>query len=1138
MNLNELDKRVAEDFRINRKSIFRSSFEIFSGNDAKNIRDELSKSLEIFPYLRLACMFQEFYDYTQGTNYRACWNEYNRRLDVEEIWRKVYGTKVSPYAVKACAWIISGECRGGSSDIWRVIKACASKKSEDGADHFDPMSYANDNVPRQLSMILKDYQEDGVNGREFVSFIEAYVRKQPDTDEWLSNLVDVAKGHFPKDEDFTADCYLKWDGKGSDSADIIFGVDHLNGREFARYSVDGKISHVTISAGFKPFILPPTSARNYKVRYRGKEMTIPSSPVGVYYRYVCACNPRRNWWKKVQEDGKFPHHRDELIVCLPYDSVPHPDWKSVGIDVCNVLLESITCAGKKYILYYCKLISRPSNGVVADVCGISTQFAGESPALRLIDGWAEDISADDAVVVEKNARIEVSDVGDDVTCEWKIDGASVCGNSGAVIDIPATTTEAFEKRVEVTLRRAGRFCKKLKINLFCIPKSIADGVRSKTKLPKGWSIEDDGVSEKYIANRVIEKKGVLLAGPNNVVLPIKIKDDSLAWWYESDTQSSVITGEFKEKGLFPRISDLEGCCLCVPADMKDKELELSGKKFRVGDSREIDGVIRIELDLLFENCGNHEFRYNGVLSELVLKLGGETICEVAALPKKPVLCRHAETGELGVFLPNRTRAGSEKFIALAYSDSIVSGEVYQIPFKLMDEALKWKKGEGDHFVSLESKLREFQDKKPSGDMFVVLVNKKHFDEYSCLLCNPFFLKDGVEHQLVFVRQYTATSYTDEEVVAIKQLRSFWSEDLDSLAGTHPLKKTRFARFIDRIRYEDCLQYWKNAIGTPNLWKQAFNVMLDSGFNPLMEPAWFNQDVDALFKITNKKRVAEILLDNQDAPNDRTMIRGEGLCAALVAKFLIEKYLPLVLGEGQNNKLMNREQTILSAKSLDRLGIYGVFKAYMDERPYYHILKSVNAGKMEFCGNGGLELIERAKNGAWKRTDSRIGKLTFVGFSLNDPNSGQEKLFSGKSDDVDCDENELFASVMSSDEFSALIDSGKRMAQSLPDDWNKRLFVGSFEAFEEKRFCDMATIRTAGLIVTLQSIISTRMGTLAVDKGSGLYDLMLRIVRKLFAEKYVHGNDRPWRELMRIVVAYLGIYSYLGIDVTKIENNEI
>ena len=180
--LEKLNAEIAADFKENKCSLFRSSFERLENEVVKK---QLEESALALPYLRVACLLLDFYDYADGRNYRTLWQTHNKRADLAKTWEEVYHHAVNQYEVKSKAWILSGECHGQTSDVWRVIKACASKKSEDGADRFDPSSYVNDDVPRQLALILEDYQAGGVGGSEFVSFIEAFLRRGKDTEEWL-----------------------------------------------------------------------------------------------------------------------------------------------------------------------------------------------------------------------------------------------------------------------------------------------------------------------------------------------------------------------------------------------------------------------------------------------------------------------------------------------------------------------------------------------------------------------------------------------------------------------------------------------------------------------------------------------------------------------------------------------------------------------------------------------------------------------------------------------------------------------------------------------------------------------------------------------------------------------------------------
>lgn len=1143
--LEKLNAEIAADFKENKCSLFRSSFERLENEVVKK---QLEESALALPYLRVACLLLDFYDYADGRNYRTLWQTHNKRADLAKTWEEVYHHAVNQYEVKSKAWILSGECHGQTSDVWRVIKACASKKSEDGADRFDPSSYVNDDVPRQLALILEDYQAGGVGGSEFVSFIEAFLRRGKDTEEWLLPFVERAVQHFPSNIDFTAAAYLKWDGDSTERADLIFGVDHVRGVLSGRLSIDGVVSTVVITTGFKGFALPQTSMDSYEASFMGVTERISSSPVGVYYRYQLGVGARRNWWIKVRADGTFPYNREEILLVFPdgYKGPVVPGHVSIGV----VRRTRVYCSGKWYLFVATRIESRPDNAQIIGIGNQSITFAGIAPAIRLGTATANAIWAENAVVVDAATSIEVVGVSDSMSCAWTINGKDVSAD-GFSLALSLPQGELEESRVKATIRRDGRIYRRLSINVFHMPWQIAEAIRANARLPSGWNLEfvRDEKCEDCIALRVAGRRAALLHGPRNVVLPIYVEDHSIAWWVERDSVQTAVKESFRDVSLFTRMSDLEGAYLCMPSDMATSCLTVSGRKFLVSAWQPKDGVIQIPLDKIIEDMdeGDREFRYAGNIPELHFELDGQLVCVVAAVPKSPTLCRHAEGGELGVFLPNRTKTWSEKFQVLVYRDTPTVPELYSIPERLTVEALEWKRGTGDRFVSVASALDTYLNKNPRGEVFVVLVNEHHWNKYSCTMANPFFLKPETDCQILLVRTDSSQPYSEEEDIVAKRLKSVWGEHLSVLPQGHPLRRTRIASYEGSIKYVECSDYWRDVSGTPSEWKTAFRVMLDSGYNPLLEPDWFNQSIDQLIetvrirqrrnRVTSqlKEEVLKVLLDNQDARNEGfTGIKGEGLCAALVARRQILNFSPLI-PTGRESCFINREQTILSSRNVQRLGIFGMFHSG-NGYDTFHVLSGAEGGEMVFSGSGGVEVLKRhPTRGDWRRTDNRRGRLSFRAFALSEPNK-QPLIFTFKTSDIDQDEVSWAMSHCSNEEFQRLIDLGVVLSTRLARKWTQELFKGTFDALRAKGCCDIAIARAVGLVVCLQSVLADKDRALCLKVDDSGYDLVLRLTRALFFNKFQEGDDSLWRETMRFTAAYLGIHTYLDISPDQIQDN--
>ncbi len=1136
--LNELNKKIEAEVLEGRISLFRVALASKYLTDDESFRKELKESVWELPYLRIAYLFRDFYNNSDGRNYLSLWKEGNcNKVDLPSIWKLVFGRDVNQYEVKAKGWILFGECRGKTSDIWRAIKTCAAKKSEDGADRFDALSYANDEVPKQLRLILDDYQSGGISGAEFVSFIEAFTRKEGSADSWMESLVNRAIEHFPSSIDFTAAGYLHWDGQSSTRADLILGIDHVRRVLSGRLRINDSVSTINITTGFRSIALLATNLPSYNVRFMGVKECISSSLKGVYYRYQPNDSSRRSWWIKVRYDGTFPYKRDEILVVFD-DDAKGSFALGEGFLTDEIQETRVYCAGQRYLFVSARIKERPKSACRVMIGDQSISFAGMAPLIRVGTATAQSIWADDAVVVDMPTRIEVANIADGMSCRWSINGNEVpCSDTS--LNLPSPKSGIGESRVKATISKDGRICQRLSINIFHIPAEIARHIREGDKLPQGWSLEEAKDRKDCIALRVAGRCAKLLKGSNNVERQVLVEDHSCAWWIEKDMVQDLAEESFKKVSCFTRISELEEAYLCLPSDLEDAHLTVDEKDFPVNKWPPKDGVIRIPLEYIVGGSGDREFRYAGNVPELQFKLDGQLVGVVAAVPKAPTLCRQAGTDELGVFLPKRTRAWPEKFLVLAYRDTPTDSEIYKIPEMLTPEMIEWKRDTGDQFVSIASALSDYLNIHSRGDVFVVLVNESHWNEYSCILANPFFLKADSKCQILLVRK-ELDLYSEDELRVTRQLKSAWGEDFVALPQGHPLKKLRIATFEGAMHYDECLSYWHGVSGEPSMWKTAFRVMLDSGFNPLMEPDWFNQSVDQLIENVQKRReykratkgrkkeVLKVLLDNRDVKSD-SFIQGEGLCAALVSRRQILRFAPFVPAE-KEAYFKNRELTMLDSLQISKFGFYGVFASNTDNRDIRHSLSSAKNGKLVFSGSGS-NVQERLEydGGEWMRTDERTRLLSLQAIALSAADSNPQ-IFEMMTSDIVEKERDWTKHHCSSEEYSQLVNLGIRMSNSLSQEWTRELFAGTFEALHKKGCCDTAVVRVLGLVICLQSVLADKDKNceLGLKADSPDYKLALRLTMSLFNRKYLDDDDILWREMMRFITKYLWLHTYLDI----------
>ena len=1137
--LSELNESFRNAVDTQQKSLFRCALELGAlCNREPKLRNALEGLKENPPlnleYLQMAYYFLIFFEESDGKEFRALWRGEQDRDAYVRAWERVYGwdEPLSLQTTKARAWMLRGRERGTASDVWRALKLCCSKETAEGVDRFSPEAYANEDAPPHLALVLKLYQQGAIEGLEFAAFIELCRRSEVERpiEPWMETLLACYREHFRDHVDCTLGSYLFWSGGDAEQMSLGVGFKHI------KRSISGDL-RIGEAEKLRLMLLP--GARAYptesgKVSFKGLEVTVPESPVGVYYRDAPSDRARQSWWQLLTGDNPLPYRKRELlIVRSATDELTFPadcqawftgDWRG----------RQIRWHEQWWKCYHLTLTDRrPKTDVAVQLEttlgeSVTLRLAGESPHLVCAAGAVAGVSAPVADgVVSGEVAIALAGLPEGETCAWRLNGEEQPG-AETTLRVAAGEGIALEEIVvEAVLRRAERQTHRLRMTLLRLPQAVVAWVRTsgKVALPEGWEevvLPDDAEHQLHaIALRINQKRPLRLRDAQERVVDLEAQTGEVAWWFEDGFGQRMDYCQAKRL----RSGDLADFLLCVPEDLRGEALTLGRQTLAWNSAK--DGVLRLPLGRLpLEQttfCYAQEAGRDAVSR---VKLGKKLVVEVVHRPLRPTLCQCEEDGAWGVFLPQvRLRVPREsQWRVVAFCDELTQAGLAQPPTTLA--AFPWHAREAERFLPL-TKLADFQAEHLRGEILMVLKPANGVGELP-LCCLFVGLSQGSDMQVVRV-QTCQTPYASGNYQAIKILREMWRETLTQLPEVHPLRQARLCQGAEPLAYGECEAYWRLVQARPELWADAFETTLNAGYNPLMEPSWFNRDFSSLGLVGNARGQAlDVLLDNREVPQAPAgrfhFVRGQGLCAAWVARERIVHFEPLELLHTQ--VLYIAEQQRLRAMRINRLGIKGRFGQDRELR----LLNVTHRQGMQFELGANLQRGDATQ--PWRQEGRDVGR--FQGFTFVREQDQVRSLFYRKMRDIDPD-GTLNTSFQAQD-YEVLYAGGKALAQRLRFPWLQELFIRSMKALYQKGCQDKTMARLLALVVCLQSVLSSQeqpgAWTRAVAEGEALYQAALRVTRVFFQQR--DGDGEGWREVMRFIVEYLGIYVYLDIDPQSVQ----
>lgn len=1138
--LMELNEQIEGAVRAGEKSLFRCALELGAACDGDpQLREALEYQKEHpavdLVYLRMAYYFFLFFERSDGKEFRALWRGEQERETYEQVWERVYGwdAALSLQATKARAWMLSGRERGAASDVWRALKLCCSKETAEGVDRFSPEAYANEDAPPHLPLVLALYQQGAIEGREFADFIELCRRSEgePTIEPWMETLLACYREHFCKHVDCTLGSYLFWSGGEAEQMSLGVGFKHI------KRSISGELRigeaerrRLTLQPGARAYPTEPG-----KVSFKGLEVTVPESPVGVYYRDAPSDRARQSWWQLLTGDNPLPYRKRELLIVRPAtDELTFPadcqawftgDWRG----------RQVRWHEQWWMCYHLTLTDRrPKTDVTVQLEttlgeAVTLRLAGEAPHLVCAAGAVAGVSSPVADgVVSGEVAIELAGLPAGETCAWRLNGEEQPGAETTLRVAAGEGTALEEIVVEAVLRRAERQTHRLRMTLLRLPQAVAAWASSsgKVALPEGWeevALPGDAEHQLHaIELRINQKRPLRLRDAQAKVVDLEAQTGEVAWWFEDGLGQRMDYCQAKRL----RSSDLADFLLCVPEDLRKMALTLGRQALAWSSVK--DGVLRLPLGQLpLEQttfCYAQEAGRDAVSR---VKLGTKQVVEVVHRPRRPTLCQREEDGAWGVFLPQVQRGAPREspWRVVAFCDELTQAGLLQSPTTLAD--FSWRAREAEQFLPLEA-LAAFQDEHPRGEILMVLKPANGLGELP-LCCLFVSLPQGSDVQVVRVQTCQAP-YAPGSYQAIKMLREAWRETLTQLPEAHPLRQARLCQGAEPLAYGECEAYWRMVRARPELWADAFEATLNAGYNPLMEPAWFNRDLSSLGLVGDAREQAlEVLLDNHEVPQAPAgtfhFVRGQGLCAAWVARERIIHFEPLE--DLRTRVLYIAEQQRLRAIKIDRLGIKGKFG--QDRELTLH--NATPRSGMQFELGANLQRDDATQ--PWRQEGWNVGR--FQGFAFVREQDQVRSLFYLKMRDIDPD-GTLDANFQAQD-YETLYTGGKALARELRFPWLQELFIRSMKALHQKGMQDKTMARLLALVVCLQSVLSSQEQTgawkRAVAEGEELYQAALRVTRVFFQQQR-DGDGEGWREVMRFIVEYLGIYVYLDIDPKSVQ----
>ena len=1115
------DVRQINDFIRSEMEGGKSLFQVALGlDDETRLAIMDCKLPEFLPYARLAAWFVDFFENSDGHNYlQSSWDDDGRRSDIpRQCWQSVFpDVELSEESFKSQCWLLDfNDERGSTSNLWRALKLCLDTPRD---NRFIGESY--DDAPDHLKLLCDAYQRGLASGKDFAEFVEALDCGNANGC-WYEKLYDNCKLKF--ENRAHVDVYLHW--SGGVSLGIGVGVDRIKGKASGLY-FDRQKQGIPCREKFYPIY------EKARVHYVGiRPFDVEPSLTGVYYRYNKSYkDPRYSWWKRIPVDGVVPFDKDEVLVYLPERVEVAEVISSDGLEIAENEIVDMPVRQKDHsssLNWFARLAigRRPSKESFIEIPGVTRfKVAGASPQIMICRGECGDVSLDEGVVCCGECEFRVNGEDQDLNCEWKCENVSTCEDSLGLNADFFGDVGVRRLRISCRIRNERNLVK----HVLWLHQDLVNNLKTGNEgVFKGWKMSKCLDGETLIKDRILGRLRYHLVGPGNEREEVFVQDSKFFFWFAqgfAEWEGDPVPCEGK---VFPTKGETDEWFLCFPSDIAHLEFSLNGNRIEAPSAEAVDQIRRIRLADL--TGSDDDFVYSKEVRSLTLQCNGHVVALLGEVPKKPRLCQN-DNREWGIYLPP-SKAGWGRYIVVLYTDNTNVPGFLNPNVKDTDTAK-----ESDTFLSLQDYINEYVAADQVGELFLALMpgDKK----YDTSLLSGVFLKGDCQVRRIRPR---AERFADgQNLGLIKVVHSLLK---DKIPEGHVYSKSRIAQYQDTLLCEEIPDYWNTFVNSGNVQGLGIAIyeMLCAGYNPLMEPEWFfharEQLLNGVCKREGQKRITGrirekvylSLIDNGDDRNGRRR-RGDGYCAALVGQEEIDAYANLAVAD---NAYRITERTRLAKVSLTALGIQAVLDDGYERR-----FSIRNVDGQEVClgpNNCSLHLNYVRRDQLWHLFSLQYGRqvredhFRFSRFEM-DVNEFMRVKY-GEFKEHEHVQRLVENDGYGRDKFDAICSKIKDCCQFMRNGTGEIVSQIANALLEHGGYGDDALIVLIGLAISVRNSVCREEEPegWTFKHGDECYETVNDVVRTLFERKVRDGEPIWWRKLMREIVAYMGIFSYLNVPI--------
>ncbi len=870
------EKAFRDGLETGTRSLFLSAC-LLSDDERQEVRKLVppngrNQSYNGWHHLQLAVFLYDFFNKSDGKEYRTLENPIAKEAVLDYVWKEVYGNRICENedeqkkrwrSIKTKCWILK---EGPTSDVWKRLRDIIHLAKDNDADIESRCDVTDRDFFRLVDLLADGARADN---------IQQWQNKVPQEElEVWRMWVEVCNSHLNLSQNAYVDWYLQFDESGQ-QAQYVVGFDGFPDEEGGWRSFEisdqGRVDRKRIPTS-SSWAEPIPWNRNITIKY-GKTKWDTLKPndrdppvvdedesclfhsanehLGVFVRYLSnEKDGRRNWWKRYDwdEQPELGSRQTDILVCGRDDdaisrlklareanqielklcksgsffiSNENEDPVKIPFQIYSITnrpndadVEIAICDGDREIR---KVMVRGNSAhVTIDAGGngfFVTSMGRDSHCLSLSDSM--------------NLKVELPRGNNEY--RWTLFARGVEQWSKTCQEVSVTLQEVpalmnvnaitpFTLRCEESAGTGrGRIIGRAKGII--IPDKIAQCLCVGSMQPEGWIIENvcnGGISP--IADRIEGFRRVKIQDPTGTAFEIGVPDNSFKWWFEDGLNS------FMDLVPAPVLLDKHSCAeefspegirsksLCLPPDITCdlREWTLTSSYFR----RRVDSLIDVA-----------DFRYDPEAQARTYRFPGSgiDIFRYRFEPKSVRLCADVN-GRLGVYVPANDQS---EYVAVAFSDTsadlLLTGRVIA---RICPD---------NRFTDIQNAWDAFCQDAEEHDALLAILEAKD-GQNSIIYTNA--ITDKFDERLRLRKGVEDCVYGNAELSTVKVLKIL----LGDIPENHPVRKMHFFRTMQTQTSEQVRNAWRSSVATlaagccvdSGVWNHLFNEWLQSGFDPLVE----------------------------------------------------------------------------------------------------------------------------------------------------------------------------------------------------------------------------------------------------------------------------------------------------------------